>query len=108
MDYETLCENLLFWSENDSFSPRARNALKQASTAITELFGKVEQLEKENAELLKRAEQAERERDAAVSDIESIMAYGGKVNTCHYCRNGQCYERGGTKPCLPRWYQREE
>lgn len=55
-----------------------------------------------------RAEKAERQRDAAVGDIESMMAYGGKLNTCHYCRNGQCYERGGTKPCLPKWYQEEE
>ena len=81
---------------------------KMAAKAIEELFGKVEQLQKENADLTKRAEKAERERNAAVSDIESIMAYGGKLNTCNYCRNGQCYERGGTKPCLPKWYQKEE
>lgn len=80
-----------------------------------ELFDKVEQLEKENAELLARAEQdearsgkAERERDAAVSDIESMMSYGGKLNACHFCKNAQCHERGGTKPCLPKWYQEEE
>lgn len=35
-----------------------------------EPFGKSEQLEKENADLLKRAEHAERERDAAISDLE--------------------------------------
>lgn len=33
---------------------------KMAAEAITELFGKVEQLQKENANLLKRAEHAER------------------------------------------------
>lgn len=32
---------------------------KMAAEAITELFGKVERLKKENAELLERAEQAE-------------------------------------------------
>ena len=36
--------------------------IEQAITAITELSEKVEQLKKENAELLKRAEQAEEER----------------------------------------------
>lgn len=51
-----------------------------------------------------RAEKAERERDAAVSDLEAIMAYGGSnIDTCEYCKNGQCYGRGGTKLCLPEW-----
>lgn len=72
-----------------------------ASKAITDLLERAEAAEK-------RAEKAERERDAAVRDIESIMAYGGKLNTCHFCKNAQCHERGGTKPCLPKWYQKEE
>lgn len=51
-----------------------------------------------------RAEKAERERDAAVSDIETILAYGDvNLDTCQYCKNGQCYARGGTKPCFPKW-----
>lgn len=51
-----------------------------------------------------RAEKAERERDAAVSDLEAIMAYGGSnIDTCEYCKNVQCYGRGGAKPCLPQW-----
>lgn len=42
--------------------------------------------------------------DAAVSDIETVMAYGGaNVDTCQFCKNGQCYARGGTKLCLPKW-----
>lgn len=51
-----------------------------------------------------RAEKAEKERDAAISDIETIMAYGGAdLDTCEFCKNGQCYARCGTKPCLPKW-----
>ena len=48
-----------------------------------------------------RAEKAGRERDAAVSDLETVMAYNS--DTCQFCKNGQCYIRGGTKPCLPKW-----
>lgn len=56
-----------------------------------------------------RAEKAERERDAAVSDLEAIMAYGGSnIDTCEYCKNGQCYGRGGTKLCLPEWRGQKE
>lgn len=44
------------------------------------------------------------ERDAAVSDLETIMAYGGgNLDTCQFCKNSQCYARGGTKLCLPEW-----
>lgn len=46
--------------------------------------------------------QLRKERDAAVSDIEAIMAYAGN-NTCQYCKNGQCQKRGGTKLCYPVW-----
>lgn len=53
-----------------------------------------------------RAEKAEKERDAAVSDLETIMAYNS--DTCQFCKNGQCYVRGGTKPCLPNWRGQKE
>lgn len=49
-----------------------------------------------------RAEKAERERDTAVSDLETIMVYES-LDTCQFCKNGQCHIRGGTKPCLPKW-----
>lgn len=39
-----------------------------------ELFGKVEWLEKENAELLARAEQAERERDASIKELDDVSS----------------------------------
>lgn len=49
-----------------------------------------------------RAEQAEKERDAAISDLETAMAHGIESN-CLLCKNDQCYVRGGGKPCLPKW-----
>lgn len=101
MDYETLIENLVFWSKSSHVNPRSRYALGKAANAITALLARAEAAEA-------RAEKAERERDAAVSDIESMMSYGGKLNACHFCKNAQCHERGGTKPCLPKWYQEEE
>ena len=56
-----------------------------------------------------RAEKAERERDAAVSDLETVMAYGGgNLDTCQFCKNGQCYVRGGTKPCIQKWRGQKE
>ena len=68
---------------------------KEAATAITDL--------------LARAEKAERERDAAVSDLETVMAYGGgNLDTCQFCKNGQCYARGGTKLCFPEWRGQKE
>ena len=49
-------------------------------------------------------EKVRRERDAAVSDLETIMAYGGgNLDTCQFCKNGQCYARGGTRLCYPEW-----
>ena len=45
-------------------------------------------------------EQAKAERDAAISNLETIMAYNS--DTCQFCKNGQCYVRGGTKSCLPK------
>ena len=63
-----------------------------------------EQWEIENAQLRAELEQVKQESDAAVSDMETIMAYGGgNLDTCQYCKNGQCYVRGGTKLCLPKW-----
>lgn len=57
----------------------------------------LEQLQAENDRL-------KRERDAAVGNLETIMAYGGgNLDTCQFCKNSQCYARGGTKLCLPEW-----
>lgn len=84
MDYETLVGNLLFWSECISFNPQARYTLNQGAKAITELFGKVERLEKEKVDLLARAEAADKERDEAV---EVICARCSVLP----CRGNECY-----------------
>ena len=66
-------------------------------------------LQAENEKLRAELEQVKAERDAAISDLETIMAYGrGNLDTCQYCKNGQCYARGGTKLCLPKWRDRKE
>lgn len=58
---------------------------------------------------LAQAGKAEKELAAAVSDLETVMAYGaGNLDTCKFCKNVQCYARGGTKPCLPKWRGTEE
>lgn len=68
----------------------AEDVLDEAATAL-------ERLQAENDRL-------KRERDAAVGDLETIMAYGGgNLDTCQFCKNSQCYARGGTKLCLPEW-----
>ncbi len=76
---------------------------------LVKIDGDTLELENEVSELRKKLEKAERERDAAISDLETIMAYGeADLDTCEFCKNGQCYERGGTKPCLPKWRGQKE
>lgn len=79
--------------------PELAHTLEDAATAITGLLARAEAAEA-------RAENAEMERDAAVSDLETIMAYNS--DTCQFCKNGQCYVRGGTKSCLPKWRGQKE
>lgn len=80
-----------------------RSAIQKAqATALSTL-------QTENEKLQAELEQAKAERDAAISDLETIMAYGGgNLDTCQYCKNGQCYARGGTKLCLPQWRGQKE
>lgn len=52
---------------------------------------------------LDELEKVKAERDAAVSDLETIMSYAGNLDTCQFCKNVKCYKRGGTHPCLPKW-----
>ena len=73
--------------------------IEQAATALSTL-------QAENEKLRAELEQVKWERDAAVSDLETIMAYNS--DTCQFCKNGQCYVRGGTKPCLPKWRGQKE
>ena len=44
------------------------------------------------------------ERDGAIHDLEEIMFKGGhNIDTCHFCTSGQCYGRGGTQACEPKY-----
>lgn len=107
MDYKALIDRLIKRSKADesgnSFATIcSREDLKSAATAINDLLARVEAAEA-------RAEKAEREKHEAISDLETIMAYGeADLDTCEFCKNGQCYERGGTKPCLPKWRGQKE
>ena len=93
MDIEKLIEKL----QNAAGGPEGIKMCHDAATTISALRA-------ENAQLRAELEQVKQESDAAVSDMETIMAYGGcNLDTCQYCKNGQCYVRGGTKLCLPKW-----
>lgn len=83
----------------DTFDLRVQDALREAATALSTLRA-------ENDKLRAELEQVKAERDAAISDLETIMAY--KSDTCQFCKNGQCYVRGGTKSCLPKWRGQKE
>ena len=66
-------------------------------------------LQAENEKLRAELEQVKREKDAAASDLESVMAYrGDNLDTCQFCKNGQCHVRGGAKQCLPQWRGQKE
>ena len=71
--------------------------LREKTSVIDELCEKV-------ANLDEKLQRVTMERDAAVSEIESIIAYGLHLpNTCPFCKNEQCKMRGGTEPCMPKW-----
>lgn len=56
------------------------------------------------AELKRELERVKQERDAAVKDMQEIMALTSEMRVCtKYCVNGHCYNRGGNMPCSPRW-----
>ena len=106
-------------AENKSLLQKIKDAEYRAEKAEEEnavlrrmqpvkIDGDTLELAAEVSELRKKLEKAERERDAAISDLETIMAHGGKLNTCQFCGSAQCYERGGTKPCLPKWRGQKE
>ena len=109
MDIEKLIEQLRKSADFEDYPIVASFAaiiekkyLRDAATALSTL-------QAENAQLRAELEQVKAERDAAISDLETIMAYGGgNLDTCQYCKNGQCYARGGTKLCLPQWRGQKE
>lgn len=109
MDIEKLIEHLKKSADFEDYPVVASFAaiiekkyLQEAATALSTL-------QAENEKLRAELEQVKAERDAAISDLETIMAYGGgNLDTCQYCKNGQCYARGGTKLCLPKWRGQKE
>ena len=103
MDIEKLIEQLSARGLGNGTSLGYHSGLlDEAATALSTL-------QAENEKLRADLEQAKAEHDAAISDLETIMAYGGgNLDTCQYCKNGQCYARGGTKLCLPQWRGQKE
>ena len=76
--------------------------IEQAATAISTL-------QAENEKLQAELEQVKRELEAATADLEVIMFKGGhNIDTCHFCTNSQCYGRGGTQTCNPKWRGQKE
>lgn len=117
MDIEKLIERLRTESlYADKASLEIMDLCMEAATALSTLQVENQALRNaangfkaENEKLRADLEQAKAERDAAISDLETIMAYGGgNLDTCQYCKNGQCYARGGTKLCLPQWRGQKE
>ena len=126
MDYDKLIERLrkhrvIYKTNYDEFSGGACTAdCVDAADIISTLHAENEQLRSDlrrlqterdallaaNQHLMAEREQLTAERDAAVSDIETALAYGMK--DCELCKNSQCYVRGGTKPCLPKWRGQKE
>lgn len=101
MDIDKLIERLWNYSVYNNALSNLRT-IRDAATALSTL-------QTENEKLRDELEQVKREKDAAASDLESVMAYrGDNLDTCQFCKNGQCYVRGGTKQCLPQWRGQKE
>jgi len=105
MDVEKLIERLNQYSQSliaYKLGADFADACMDAATALSTL-------QTENEKLRDELEKVKAERDAAVSDLETVMAYGGgNLDTCTFCKNGQCYGRGGTKLCNPEWRGQKE
>ena len=78
-----------------------RKKVKDLNDGLETLSKIVKSAYEQRDDFMERLERVTAERDAAVSDLENIMAYN--TDTCQFCKNNQCYVRGGTKPCLPKW-----
>ena len=100
MDIEKLIERLRHNNiENNCHDCALGYYAFDAATALSTL-------QAENEKLRAELEQVKQDRDAARSDIVTALAYGMK--DCELCKNSQCYVRGGTKPCLPKWRGQKE
>ena len=86
-----------------------RAELEQKSKLLAQQAAELERRDKLLKEQETELERVKRERSAAVDDLETIMFVGGQnTDTCMYCKNAQCYARGGTKLCLPQWRGQKE
>lgn len=74
MDYEILIENLVLWSKAFHVNPQARDALEKAATAITDLLVENQSLRNAANGFKARAEAAERQRDAAIKELDDVAA----------------------------------
>lgn len=106
MDIEKLDINAVCFGILCNFTPVCGEERAKEAVEI------VRKLQAENEKLRAELEQVKREKDAAASDLESVMAYrgdnGDNLDTCQFCKNGQCHVRGGTKQCLPQWRGQKE
>ena len=116
------CPQCPYWASGDMNNCIPR-VTADAATAITDLLARAEAAEKEVewknkvieaaerrfVEAEARAEKAERERDAAVSDMEALMWHSG--DGCNICAHSveahrvpyvrlTCYLKGN---CEPKW-----
>lgn len=85
---------------------KLRNEVERQRRSADDRKHLYENAERAYMKVLAELERVTAERDAAVSDLETIMAYNS--DTCQFCKNGQCYVRGGTKSCLPKWRGQKE
>jgi len=80
--------------------------LGRYSARIEDAADRLEQLQRENAELTDRAERAEKERDAAIKDAEELMRrhlFADGCFACLYDGNMACPERKQAGTCNPKW-----
>lgn len=106
MDSEKLIEQLRKSADFEDYPIVASFAAIIEKKYLRDAAAALSTLQAENEKLRAELEQVKWERDAAVSDLETIMAYNS--DTCQFCKNGQCYVRGGTKSCLPKWRGQKE
>jgi hypothetical protein len=84
-------------------------ARKKQADILCELRGQKYEQNYAIDQLRAGLKQAKREKGAAIRDLEEIMQIGGgNMDTCQFCKNGQCYGRGGRQSCTPEWRGPEE
>lgn len=98
METKELIEQLEWWAEEcdrTNHGCQARKILQEAADALDKLKKcrhecKIDCLLEEYEKKKDELEKVKRERDAAVSDLETIMAYGGgNLDTCQFCKSGR-------------------